>query len=101
MPFVLFDSEAGAYIRRPHAARFAAGLHEAKRWTRFADARAAAEGLNTPRVVPPGRRPDHTYADRPQVEVHELDATGAHVATHPAPPVHLALDSRTGTLRPV
>lgn len=77
--FVLYDRETGMYVKN------------SRQYKRRLAAIDAASLENVNRNIPPGRKPDKHYQDRPQVVVHEIDDQGKFVQIHDAPPQYIIL----------
>lgn len=81
--YILFDNEINSYIEKPFRAPVA-DWHGCKPYSRLAPAICPISGaglMNTRRNAP--------YTQRPQVEVHEVDADGVVLKVHQAPPSYI------------
>lgn len=105
--FVLFDTDANLYIRKPYGYEetanagkpgnaFATCALTAKSWSRIHWARETGSLRNTPRRKPvKGSSQPHNH--RPLIEIHEIDAAGAVVAKHDCLPVFIDIDTKSQT----
>lgn len=83
--YVLFDTEINSYLEKPFRTPVTT-WRGCKPYSRLAFALSPVSGaglMNTNRNPP--------YTQRPQVEVHELDANGNILKVHQAPPSYIKI----------
>lgn len=87
--YVVFDPISNEYLK--NSVTWVTQWQDAKVYKRFKAAVAFASLGNVSRNVPAGYTPSHKYQNLPNFVVHEFDPTGAHIATHAAPPVYMEI----------
>ena len=92
MFYVLFDSEAGGYMKDPYSNKRYNMPSDGKLYKQRKSAIYAAGLQNVTRNIPPGySAPNKYYQNRPQVEVYEVDSGWNVISIHQALPQYICV----------